>query len=280
MKSLKLSLFLISMLFLATATSAFVAVSGFDPTYEGNFSDSANQPTVMTHERGFIHVVNIDKSQQTPRWKAYVGNITGELALGDGTYSIFNWNLTTITGEIYATRYNGTFASSPPNLSEEWPQGDSSNTLPIWSTMECATQDEINNETTLLNHNYDLDVDALNRTFTTGFTFQNFAVASRTIDTSTCRGTFLNYNATNDNSEQGVAGWQQVVLTDRGDGISSGADYAPDLMYAALLKDSGLGFNGEVYDYQILLPENGDLSEQNPDPIPYYFYMELLGSVN
>lgn len=255
-----------SVLVLTAGVSAFTSMSGFtSESYEGNFSDGDNQPTVMDHDRGYIHVVNIDKSQQTPRWKAYVGNITGELALGDGEHSIFNWNLSTVTGEIYATRYNGT---------EDPRQGTSSYGLPLWNNMACATSTHLANETTKLNHDYSLDVDALNRTFVESTDFLNFSVVSKTIDTTNCYGTFLNYNGTNDNSVTGEDGWQQVVITDS-------ADAEPgDLMYASLLKDKGLGFNGELYDYQILLPEDGDMSSQDVESSPYYFYIELLGDVN
>lgn len=258
-----------SLLVLTAGVSAYTSMSGFtDETYEGNFSDNSSQPTVMDHERGYIHVVNIDKTQQTPRWKAYVGSITGELALGDGEYSIFNWDLDVVTGEIYATRFNGSAPSS------DWPQGTSSHGLPRWNKMECATSEQLANETTNLNHNYALDVDALNRTFNNSYNFLDFSVVSRNINTTDCYGTFLNYNGTNDNSVTGEEGWQQVVLTDGSDGVTG------DLMYSSLLKNQGLGFNTQTYDYQILLPENGDMSSQDIASEPYYFYIELLGDVN
>lgn len=264
-RNLKLLSLLLSILVLAVGVSASINPSSFTSTYITNYTDGGGEPTVMTHERGYIHVVNINKSQQTPRWKAYVGNVTGQLALGDGNgFSIFNWTLDIVTGEIYATRYHGNL-SDHGNLA----QGEEPHRLPRWHTMRCANSTEVNLETERLNHNYNLYVDALNRTFTLG-TFTNFYVGERLVDTSSCYGTYLNYDGQNNNAG---SNWQQVVLTDDGD-----SNPHPDLMYASLLRHEGLGFNNQVYDYQILLPDDG--SEGPVSNTPYYFYIELLGATN
>lgn len=266
-KNLKLlSLLLLSILVLAVGVSASIDPSSFEDTYITNFTDGGGDPTLMSHERGYIHVVNIDKSQQTPRWKAYVGNVTGELALGDGNgFSIFNWDLEIVAGEIYATRYNGNITDNG-----QLAQGEEPHRLPRWSTMICANSTEINTETTRLNHDYNLNVDALNRTFLQMGTFSNFYVGERLVNTTNCYGTYLNYNGQNNNTD---SDWQQVALTDTGDSNPN-----PDIMYASLLRNQGLGFNSEVYDYQILLPDDG--AEGPVSNTPYYFYIELLGATN
>jgi len=74
-----------------------------------------------------------------------------------------------------------------------------------------------------------------------------------------------------------------TVLTD---GITDGI--AGDLVYAAIIEDDATGFNGVTYDYQILLPQDGNVLQgagtgTTDDSIKsnteYYFYVELIGEV-
>src|SRR3989344_5968520 len=57
---------------------------------------------------GYIFTANLNSLQQDTRWKAYVGNVTGTLTLDDADdNTIFQWSLTSVTGEVYATRASG-----------------------------------------------------------------------------------------------------------------------------------------------------------------------------
>ncbi len=243
----------------SVAASADINPSAFsDYTYLQNFTDGGGSPTTLNHTRGYIHEMNFNESQQTPRWKAYVGNITGELSIGDGTYSLYDWPLTTVVGELFATRYTGTVGSLR--------QGASVGT-PIWANVACATQAAVINETSKLNHNATLDVDAMSRTFKQLGTFTNFRVGDKSVDTNNCYGAFLNQGGADQSTD-----WQQVVLEDSGDSANH------DVMYAVQLENATAGFNNGLYDYQILLPENG--AEGDQDNTAYYFYIELLGDSN
>ncbi|PIY60679.1 hypothetical protein COY95_00545, partial [Candidatus Woesearchaeota archaeon CG_4_10_14_0_8_um_filter_47_5] len=115
--------------------------------------------------------------------------------------------------------------------------------------------------------------DAYNRTWKLGSTAQfnhsTFYAGEKKISTNTCYGTNLNVN----NADQGTD-WAEVVLQDGtsqdvGDGV-----HEYDIIYAALLENKTTGFNGNGFDYQIILPESG-LQGSQPS-IAYYFYLELI----
>jgi len=154
-----------------------------------------------------------------------------------------------------------------------------------WTNMECASGEVVHNETELLHHDWSIDNDALNRTFMNTSAYaaagMDFTVADKFIDISAdnCYGTFLNTKPDAD----GTSYWQMTVLTD---GITDGI--AGDLVYAAIIEDDATGFNGVTYDYQILLPQDGNVLQgagtgTTDDSIKsnteYYFYVELIGEV-
>ena len=227
-------------------------------THVGNFTDSGGQPMMLNNTRGFIYEYNINESAQTTRWKAYVGNITGELKLGDGTSNIMAWDLTHVTGELFATRYHGVGTTGSLG---QGPTG-----IVTWSTLQCAPASLVSRESASLNHNDAYHVDSLNKTITAeqNALFRNFIVAGRQINAqNNCLGTFL-YS----DGEAQTTMWQQVALEDTGDSQDD------DIMFAVMLENQQVGFNGQTYDYQILLPDNGDPTGQQ---YAYYFYIELSG---
>src|SRR3989344_8533797 len=65
-------------------------------------SGSANTPHVSG---GYIFTINLTGETQNARWKAFIGNASGVLTLDDSSgNTIYDWTLSTTTGEVYATR--------------------------------------------------------------------------------------------------------------------------------------------------------------------------------
>ncbi|MBW2965260.1 hypothetical protein KY363_07420, partial [Candidatus Woesearchaeota archaeon] len=80
-----------------TQPDSFVNLSSQSPSPTGGFASNTSG--------GTITVVNINTTSQNPHWKAYVGNISGRLSLQDASSnSIYDWNISSMEGEIYATR--------------------------------------------------------------------------------------------------------------------------------------------------------------------------------
>ncbi|MBD3203365.1 hypothetical protein GF327_03665 [Candidatus Woesearchaeota archaeon] len=174
---------------------------------------------------------------QNPRWKAYVGNISGKFTLDDAdNYTIYDWSLTTVTGEVYASR----------------------NDSVDWNSIECANHTIISGEETAMNHTFSNE-DSINNTFEYEI-HKEFYVGTTYIENSTCRSTATWVN----NTQQTVtedALFQEVLLTDK-----------TNLIYTTLLHDEEQGFNFKNYDFQMIVPEKDLPGEQST---PYFFWIEL-----
>jgi hypothetical protein len=214
--------------------------------------------------KGYIHTINIDEKQPSFKWSGVVGNVTGSFALIDSDgYSLYDWTITTVTGEVYATRHSA---------------------LPEWESMTCASANNLSKEVRYLNHTMQwgatADEDSMNRTFTSnGADFDSFYVGQdvQVTDGASCFGTNLNFNDSHTASYVGK-NWTELVLTDGnseddGAGESPTWRYIPKLTYVSKLQNRTQGYkNGSFYDFQMILPQNGLQGASN---IAYYFYIEL-----
>jgi hypothetical protein len=195
------------------------------------------QPAAMINTSGgsFTTLV-LNVSYQNQRWKAYAGNVTGRLTLQDSEgYSIYDWGLTTVGGQVYASR----------NDSVEW------------SSIGCAPSAIINNEQTILNHAASA-ADSINSTFS-GIGHRAFYVGSSQITQNTCPSIATYINSTAQSLDENAL-FQQVLLSD-----------SSALVYTTLLEDGKEGFNLRRYDFQMIVAESGI----SPTPTPYYFWVEL-----
>ena len=256
------------------AMAAFAAAQSIEPTqpttmtYVTNATVGGQSGTAQTHVRGYIHYMNLDESSPTQKWKAYVGNVTGEFALQDASgNAVYDWSITTITGELYATK------EAPSGGSGRFGGG-----IPTWTNVSCANQTMITDEEGLFNHTPS-DEDSYSNTFKNGnnFNLTTFYAGEKEVTDTTmvggssggadCFGAYLNVN----NADQ-YSHWQEVVLTD-GTSEDEGTDFDFDIIYAALLENNQNGFDNRLYDFQILLPESGLDGSQTATT--YYFYIEL-----
>jgi hypothetical protein len=197
---------------------------------------NATPASSLTTAGGSFTTLILNGSFQNPRWKAYVGNISGILTLDDTSgYSIYDWNLSSINGEVYVSR----------------------NSSVSWSTIGCSTPARIAAEQTVLHHN-DTSVDSINKTFNRSV-HKSFYVSTTHIANSTCRSiaTYVN-DAKQAVSESAV--FQEVLLTDNA-----------NIVYATLLEDNSIGFDNGRYDFQMIVPEDDTITT----PTTYYFYAEI-----
>lgn len=225
-------------LLLFTAGFAYAVPSG--PTILFNSTENATpKPAAqITTAGGSFTTIILNASSQTPRWKAYVGNVTGRLVLADATNSsIFDWRLTSVTGEVYSTR----------------------NTTIDWSTMACGDMNAIVNEQTDLGMTGSTP-DNINRTFNTT-THRPFYVGLQLIQNSTCPAISTYVNSTRQTVSESAL-FQEILLMDGSSRV----------VYTTLINQSSVGFNGQRYDFQMIVPEN----EFQSNPTTYYLYVELI----
>jgi hypothetical protein len=191
----------------------------------------------LTTAGGSFTTLVLNGTYQNPRWKAYVGNITGILTLDDSnSYTIYDWNLTSINGEVFVTR-NSTIS---------------------WSSVNCTTTQKISSEDQFLNINGS-SVDSINRTFNST-AHRSFYVGTNHILNSTCKSIATYVNDTRQSASENAA-FQEVLLTDT----------STNIIYATLINDNTLGYNNGKYDFQMIVPED----ETKVTPTTYYFYAEI-----
>ncbi len=182
-------------------------------TYGGNSGGS-----VINISGGYVATINLSTSVQNPHWKAFVGWVNGAFTLQDASGStIYDWDLTSTNGQVYATRNSSTIQ---------------------WSSIACATPTQIESENVAMNHsNVDDNITAT-------FDSQNsnaFYVGAIPITLGSCSA----LNTYVDNVSQSTD-FEEVVLSD-----------SSSIVYSTLIEDMADGYDENDYDFQMLVPENG-----------------------
>jgi len=215
-----------------------------------NFNETKDNVTgyKVNVSGGRIVSMNLSANVQNTRWKAFVGHVTGTYSLDDATGNrIFNWSISTLTGRVYATRNSSTIS---------------------WGMINCSNISDLENENTNLQHsNPD---DNITKTFNTTWnatstrilsgTHNGFYVASRYMANNTCPT--LNTFISNNSQEQD---FEEMALWDN----------TSSMVYATILESDVAGYDNTTYDFQMIVPENGNSSWQSATA--YYLYVELGG---
>lgn len=225
------------MAFIVFTALAAAEPSGVNIVSNTTETPAGNPATSLTTAGGSFTTLVLNGTFQNPRWKAYVGNISGVLTLDNTAGStIYDWNLASVAGEVYVSR-NSTLS---------------------WSNMACTTPAKISAEQTYLSMN-SASVDNINRTFN-NTVHKSFYVATSNIQNSTCRSmaTYIN-DAKQSITENSM--FQEILLTDT----------YTNIVYATILNDNTVGYDGSRYDFQLIVPED----ETKVTPTTYYFYAEL-----
>ncbi len=215
-----------------------------DPVNPDDFTSIANSskgsPTakIWNISGGNISTFNLSATVQNTRWKAFVGNMTGSFTLDDASGStIFDWTLSTITGRIYATRNSGSIN---------------------WSGITCSNTTLMEQENGWLSHTS--IIDNITATFDES-DHDTLNVGPVTLQSDTCPT--LSTYVDNSSQEQGADVFEEMVIIDN----------TNKTVYATILEADEGGYDGELYDFQMLVPENGSAAWTSS--IGYYIYVEL-----
>jgi hypothetical protein len=208
-------------------------------TYVSNTTATVTAGNRSQDAKGTITTLTMSNNQQDYKWKAYVGNISGSLALDDvNGKSIYDWAMGSPTGEVYATRYSGSVN---------------------WANVSCINQGNVNTEETALGMGLGI-IDNINGTFK-NITHKSFLVGTKNITADSCKSTatYINDAA---QSLSDTAFFQEILLQD---------DITNNLIYTTMIENSHTGYDGQNYNFQMLVAEN----ESATIPLTYYFYVEL-----
>ncbi|HLG23435.1 MAG TPA: hypothetical protein VI564_00730 [Candidatus Nanoarchaeia archaeon] len=242
-------------LFIALNYLVFAAPTGpgtltaFNSTRRTSGIDNETGGVVVQAQAGNVTALNIVSTSLTDRWQGYYGNITGSITLDDAqSNSLYNWQLASPQGEIYASNgsesgavtWANTFCFNyTNNLSEGQNRIQRFNGTTIESMIGASAS----------------DVDSLRSTFNGTFA-GSFQVGSTTISgTSGCRQVTLFVNDAYQSTD-----FVEVLLTDNN-----------SIIYTSLLEQDVTGFAGTALDFQMIVGENGDVTT----PSNYYFFVEL-----
>ena len=233
---------------LLCSLAAIAQPAGPGSVDRGASERAPSQPAVLVQaEAGNVTSLTITATKITSRWQGYFGNVTGNISLGDANNNLlYNWIDASPQGEIYAVNdsavpeWGDVFCFNfTNNLSDGQPIVQHFNGTDLERTLGMDPSDS----------------DGVDETFNRTYAGE-FQVGSVTIGaTSGCSVVSLNVD---DGYQEQT--FNEVLLTDNRSTI-----------YTSLLENSATGFQGAPVDFQLIVGENGDISE----PSNYYFYVEL-----
>ncbi len=211
-----------------------------------NVTKNTTATKMVNISGGRIAHLDINATIQNPRWKAFVGNVTGKFTLMDPEESVvFDWTITSITGRIYAT---------------------SNYSALTWATVNCSNITHLETENIRFNHTraddnitktFNATLNASNDNQTLSGNHNPFYAAGVYIPGTTCP----TLNTYEDSNPQDVD-FEEVALYD-----------GNNMIYASLLEEDEGGYNGDSFDFQMIVPEIG-LSDFS-GATAYYLYVEL-----
>jgi hypothetical protein len=176
----------------------------------------------ITAVGGNITWLQINQLAQTRRWQGFVGNISGKLVLDDASNNtMYSWNVSNITGEIYAST----------NCSIDWnavtPQND------------CSIDNVLTG----------IGADSVSNTYTASNNTKTYQILNLVINgSSACTA----YPYVNDSQQTGQNLFENIILA-----AGTNASATNQTIYAADIEGTEpLGFDGEQFDFQMLVPVN------------------------
>ena len=235
--------------------------------------------TSITAVAGNVTELIISGTSVTQMWQGYYGNVTGIITLEDSIGNVFyNWSVASPEGEIFATRnstIDWTLVECYNISAAKMPAGSS----PNFQSDYYLNLSEL--EETELGAKID-DVDGIDETFAQAFTGEFYIGSTQISSTSGCSrvNTFVNNESQAANfteviliQDDGSTDWYYNGCTDPC-GSDSQDNSIEDIIWTTIIQESGsVGFNSEVWDFQMLVAENGHNGDTTTTE--YYFYIEI-----
>lgn len=208
---------------------------------------------------GNVTELSISGFSSTQSWQGYFGNVSGTIELADASDNVmYNWSLASPEGEIYASTNNSITWGYIQclNFASDGTYGD--------DTGNAGGTSAHGTNLSLLEDMFGIasdDVDGVNETFTLlGSGHNTFYTNNVEFTAGECRNTqiFSNSGQGEDNK------FEEVLL------------YEPttrSVVFASLLNENIFGFDNNPHDFEMLVLENGHLTDTSTTP--YYFWVEL-----
>jgi hypothetical protein len=228
------TIFLFAVILLLSLTSAATPQGPAQVNNTANSTkSSSSNPYQFNISGGYISTLNMSLKMQDVKWKAFIGDVSGKFTLDDASGS-------TIFDWTLSTTNGKVFAT----------RNDSTIN---WANINCSNLSLMEEENYEINHtNRD---DNITKTFNNR-THSEFTVSTATIYADSCPTVHAYVNNATSNK------FQEMVLSDK---IST--------VFATILEQNEVGYNGVRYDFQMIVPENG--ASIFTGWTPYYIYVEI-----
>ena len=210
-----------------------------------------NSAGTLEVQAGNVSQITLQGTTVTRFWAGFYGNISGTITLdSSNNHTMYDWTLADAEGEIYASETSVDWTSDNVLCYNYSWNGDSYYNLSEWE--EGVGMD------------YD-SVDGINETFLNNMTHDSFYAGTTYIDGSSDASACPVVRLYNGSEESNSSIFEEIILYDN-------STQKP--IFAAILEENGqLGFNNELWDFELLVTENG--SAGNTALTTYYFYVEL-----
>jgi hypothetical protein len=228
--------------------------------------DTAGSTDAMA---GNVSELTISGYSLTQSWQGYFGNVSGTIMLADlGDNVMYNWSLASPEGEIYASKNNSIIWNYVQclNFSADGTYGDIATGGNPGATNTQGTN------LAILNAEFGIDfgdVDAPNNTFSLDGSHESgeyyFHDLFYTNNLEFLAGECLSTNVFGASNSSENNTFQEVLL------------YEPttsSVIFTSILdEETPLGFDAKPHDFEMLVLENGHLTDTSTTP--YYFWVEL-----
>lgn len=260
-----------STLLIVLLSAAVLAVEPFGatvnpvvPSDRAPIDSAGNDPNAVA---GNISSLTITGYSITQAWHGYFGNVSGTVMLADsGDNVMYNWSLASPEGEVYASTNNSVVwvYIQCLNFTSDGTYGD--------DTGNAGSTSLHGTNLTILMDQFGVDqgdVDAPNNTFSLagthesgeGLTHDQFYTNNFNFSAGECLSTHL-FAASNSSED---SKFQEVLLYDPS---------TSSVVFTSILdEETPLGFDAKPHDFEMLVLENGHLTDTSPTP--YYFWVEL-----
>jgi hypothetical protein len=245
-------LFLLSVFLVVLLSATVLAVEPFGAavTNISSVRMPADNPNSTRAMAGNVSELGVTAFTVTQSWQGYFGNVSGTIELADASDNVmYNWSLASPEGEIYASTNNSV----------------------TWGTIKCL-QAERGASFEGLEEEFGIapdDMDGVNETFSLlgthesggGFTHSLFYTNNILFTAGQCVSThvFGPSKSVIDSS------FEEVLLYDT---------TSASIIFTSILDQEGpVGFDGNQHDFEMLVLENGHLTDTTTTP--YYFWVEL-----
>lgn len=186
------------------------------PSEKGNLVSTEDTTAA---EAGNITHLDIDWTRLTSVWQGFYGNVSGSITLESAAgEQFYEWNSTTMEGEIMATR----------------------DSITDWTAINCTNQTHWETEEAALNIDTS-SVEGVNETYD-AYVHPEFAIGTKTFDVNTCR-------AVRPFVSGGIEGSFYNVM------LNTDIDTT---VYVAILAEDTTAYDDAEVDFELLVPVDKD----------------------